>query len=324
MKAIVYQRYGGPEVLQLAEVGRPTPGPGQLLVKVHATSINAADYRLMRADPFLVRLMNGLFRPKKRRVLGQDVAGVVVGVGAGVSGFSIGDEVFGETPMHAEGAFAEYALVEPHSVAKKPAGVPFEQAAAVPLAGTTALQAMRLAGVSPGKRTLIVGGGGGVGLFAVQIARVLGAHVTVVCGPRSVELVKSLGVPEVIDYSRQGFTEGHETWDAIVAVHGYHSLAAYRRHLAPGGRYVMVGGSGAQLFQALLFARPFFALGGKWGGALTIDEQRQLLDLEQLSTWLERGALRVVIDRRYELERAAEAMAHVESGHVRGKVVLSV
>jgi NADPH:quinone reductase-like Zn-dependent oxidoreductase len=325
MKAIVYRQYGGPEVLQIAELEVPAPGPGQVLVQVRATSINAADYRMMRADPFLVRLANGLFRPTKRSVLGKDLAGVVTEVGAGVTRFAIGDEVFGETPFDGQGAFAEYVLVQEQGLARKPASLSFDEAAAVPLAGTTALQALRdLGKVTAGDRVLIVGAGGGVGLFAVQIARALGAEVTAVCGPRSVDVVRSLGAHEVIDYSTSALPGTAASWNVIVAVNGYHSLLEYRRLLAPGGRYVMVGGTSAQLFQAILFAWPLFALGGKRGGALTIDSKRQAGDLQQLSSWLESGALRVLIDRRFPLERAAEAMAHVEAGHVRGKVVLSV
>jgi NADPH:quinone reductase-like Zn-dependent oxidoreductase len=324
MKAIVYRQYGGPEVLQETELSVPKPGPGQVQVRVHATSINAADYRLMRADPFLVRLMNGLFRPKRRRVLGQDVAGVVTEVGPGVTRFSVGDEVFGETPMNGEGAFAEFALADEHSLARKPAALGFEEAGAVPLAGTTALQAVRdLGQVKAGDSVLIVGAGGGVGMFAVQIARALGARVTAVCGPRSVELVRELGADEVIDYTTTELATSPSTWNTIIAVHGHHSLMTYRRLLSPGGRYVMVGGDSAQIFGALLWARPLFALAGKRGGALTIDGDRRAADLQQLAAWLASGELRVVIDRRYQLERAAEAMAYVEAGHVAGKVVLS-
>ena len=325
MKAIVYRKYGGPEVLHLTELGVPKPGPHQVLVKVRATSINSADSRLMRADPFLVRLFNGLFRPKKRQVLGQDVAGVVTELGPGVTRFSVGDEVFGETPMNAQGAFAEYTLVEERSVARKPTALTFDEAAAVPLAGITALQALRdLGKVTAGDRVLIVGAGGGVGGFAVQIARMLGAHVTAVCGPRSVELVRSLGAHEIIDYSTQDLARSDATWNTLIAINGYHSVLTYRRLLAPGGRYVMVGGTSAQLFQALLFAKPLFALEGKRGAALTLDDARRAEDLAQLSSWLESRAMRVVIERRYTLEKVAEAMAHVEAGHVKGKVVLTV
>ncbi len=325
MKAIVYRQYGGPEVLHLTELGVPKPGPGQVQVRVHATSINAADYRMMRADPFLVRLVNGLFRPTKRYVLGKDVAGVVTEIGPGVTRFSVGDDVFGETPMNGAGAFAEFTVADERSLARKPGALSFEEAGAVPLAGTTALQALRdLGQVTAGDRVLIVGAGGGVGLFAVQIARALGAQVTAVCGTRSVELVRSLGAHEVIDYTTTDLAQSTSTWNTLIAVNGYHSLLTYRRLLAPGGRYVMVGGTSAQIFGALLLARPVFALGGKSGGALTLDEKRQAADLQQLSSWLASGALRVVIDRRYPLGHAAEAMAYVEAGHVGGKVVLQV
>jgi NADPH:quinone reductase-like Zn-dependent oxidoreductase len=324
VKAIVYRRYGGPEVLQFADVEVPRPGPRQVLVKVRASSLNAADWRMMRADPFLVRLMNGLLRPKKRFVLGQDVAGVVVAVGQGAQRFAIGDEVFGETPMEANGAFAEYAVVDELALARKPARLRFDEAAATPLAGTTALQALRLAGVGPGKRVLIQGAGGGVGLFTAQLARLLGAHVTAVAGPRTVELLATLGAHRVHDYTRHDFAASGETWDAIVGVNGYRTLRDYRRALAPGGRYVMVGGSTAQLFEALLFARPYFALDGKRAGALTIDHSRQADDLAQLATWLERGELRAVIDSLFDLEQAAAAMELMEQGHARGKVVLRV
>lgn len=324
MKAIVYRQYGGPEVLQLTELDMPKPGAKQVLVRVHASSLNAADWRMMRANPFLVRLMNGLFRPKKRLVLGQDVAGVVVSAGADVTRFKSGDEVFGETPMQADGSFAEYAVVDESALVKKPARLAFDEAAAVPLAGTTALQALRLAGVGPGKRVLIQGAGGGVGLFTVQVARALGAHVTAVAGPKSVALVRSLGAHVVLDYTRDDFATLGQTWDAIIGVNGYRSVRDYRRSLSRGGRYVMVGGSGAQLFQALLIARPYFALEGKQAAVLTIDHSRQADDLAQLAGWLDSGALTPVIDSMFELEQTAKAMALVESGHVRGKVVLRV
>lgn len=325
MRAIVYRQYGGPEVLERAELSQPIPGAGQVLVKVHATSINAADYRMMRADPFLVRAFNGWLRPQWRQVLGMDVAGVVAAVGPGVTKFAVGDAVFGETPMRGQGAFAEYALGNVTALARKPERLRFEEAAAVPLAAMTALQGLRdLGKVGPGSKVVVQGAGGGVGIFAVQLARHLGAEVTAVCGPKSAELVRSLGAAHVVDYTQRDFTAEGKTYDVIVAVNGYHSLLAYRRCLVPGGRYVMIGGTGAQLFQTLLFARLVFGLQGKWGGALTIDESKREADVAQLASWLEAGAIRPVIDRELELEQAAEAMRYVEAGHVRGKVVLRV
>ncbi len=325
MRAIIYRRYGGPEVLEATELERPTAGPGQVLVKVRATSVNAADYRLMRADPFLVRLFNGWLRPKSRQVLGMDVAGVVEAVGSGVTKFQVGDEVFGETPMKSQGAFAEYAVADARALAKKPARLRFEEAAAVPLAAVTALQGLRHLGkVGPGQRVLIQGAGGGVGLFAVQIAAALGAQVTAVCGPKSVALVRSLGVTDVIDYTQRDFTKDGKQYEVIVAVNGYRALSEYRRCLVPGGRYVMVGGTGRQLFETLLLGWLVFAGSGRTAAALTIDEAKREGDMAQLAAWLEAGAVRAVIDREVELEKVAEAIRYVEGGHVSGKVVLRV
>lgn len=324
MKAIVYREYGGPEVLQLAEVNEPRPTKGQVAIRVEASTINAADYRLMRANPFLVRLMNGLMRPKRRRVLGQDVAGVVVAVGEGVTRFRPGDRVFGETPMTADGAFAETCVADERSLAKLPDEVDFEDGAAMALAGTTALQGVRLAGVGAGTRVLITGAGGGVGLFAVQVARILDANVTATCGPGSVELVRSLGAHRVLDYSRTDVSTLTEKFDAIVAVNGYQSLSTFRRLLEPGGRYVMIGGSNRQLFEALLLARPWFSLFSQRAAALTIDSSQQASDLEQLAQWRREGALRVIVEQRFPLERVAEAMARAEAGHVKGKLVVSM
>lgn len=323
MKAIVYRRYGGPEVLQQAELERPVPAAGEVLVRVRASSVNSADVRMMRADPFLVRLMNGFLRPK-RQVLGADFAGIVEAVGAGVTRFVPGDEVFGETPFTTNGTFAEFVVTAESWVAKKPKQLSFEQAAAVPLAAVTALQGLRDCGlVSDGTRVLLNGAGGGVGVFAVQIAKCLGAHVTAVCGTGSVELVKRLGADEVIDYSKTGpLPEGR--FDCVVGINGHRPLSEYRRALRAGGRYVMIGGSAAQIFSALLFAKPTFAIAGKTGVTLTIDPKKRGTDMAQLTSWLEAGRLEAVIDRQFELTKAAEALAYVEAGHVRGKVVLRV
>ncbi|MCU0699684.1 MAG: NAD(P)-dependent alcohol dehydrogenase [Myxococcaceae bacterium] len=323
MKAVVYREYGGPEVLQLAELSRPAVSPGQVLLQVAASSVNSADLRFLRADPFLLRLFNGLRRPQRRRVLGGDVAGVVVEVGAGVTRFRPGDRVFGETPVDRDGAFAEFCVAKESALAKVPDGVRLEDAAALPLAGTTALQGLRLAEVTVGQRVLIAGAGGGVGLFAVQLAKRLGAHVTAWCGPSSVALAKGLGADVVVDYATTPFDTRLGTFDAILGINGYQTLAAYRRRLVPGGRYVMVGGGSRQLFEALLFARPFFSLGGKVGRTLTIDSSQQAKDLERLGAWLAEGTLKVVVEQTYPLERLAEAVTRAEAGHVRGKLVIT-
>lgn len=322
MRAIVYREYGGPEVLQLAELSEPRPAQGQVAIRVEASSINAADYRLMRANPFLARLFNGLLRPQKRRVLGQDVVGVVTSVGAGVTRFRVGDRVLGQTPMDADGAFAEVCVADEGSLAALPEDVDVHEAAALPLAGTTALQGLRLADVKEGTRVLLTGAGGGVGLFAVQLARVLGATVTATCGARSLELVRSLGAHEVLDHQRPLSSLPH-AFDAVVAINGYQSLSTFRRLLVPGGRYVMIGGSNAQLFEALLFARPWLALFGRRASVLTVDSTTLAADLEQLVRLKREGRLQVVIEATFALEQVAEAMARAERGHVRGKLVVS-
>jgi NADPH:quinone reductase-like Zn-dependent oxidoreductase len=324
MKAIVYRHYGGPEVLQYVTVDKPRPTRGQVLVRVRASSINAADYRLMRADPFLARFANGLFKPS-RQVLGMDLAGVVEELGEGATRFRVGDEVFGDAFEDGMGAFAEYVSVRESALAAKPPDTSFEEAATVPLAGVTALQGVRdKAAVKAGQRVLIQGAGGGAGTFMVQVAKALGAHVTAVCGPRNTELMASLGADVVLDYTKDDFTERDERYDAVLGVNGHRSLGDYARALARGGRYVMVGGDNAQIFDALLFA-PFRFLGtGKTAGALTIQDSLRQGDLEQLAAWLAEGKLKAVIDQVFALRDAPQAMRYVEQGHVRGKVVLSI
>ncbi len=323
MKAITYQRYGGPEVLRLSERPKPTPGEGEILVRVRAASINAADYRMMRADPFLVRLNNGLFSPKKQ-VLGIDLAGIVEQVGPKVTRFKAGDEVFGHT-FRDGGGFAEYVRVPESGVALKPAGLDFEQAASVVLAGMTALQAARdRARVRSGQSVLIQGAGGGVGTLLVQVAKAYGAHVTAVCGPGSVELVRSLGADRVVDYTRRDFTSEDARYDAIFGVNGHHPLTGYRDALKPGGTYVMVGGESRQLFEAMFPGALRFAGSGRNIELLTLDADRKADDLQELRELIAAGQLRPIIDRVLPLAEAPAAMRYVEQGHVRGKVVLRI
>jgi NADPH:quinone reductase-like Zn-dependent oxidoreductase len=237
MQAVVYDKYGPPEVLQIADLPIPDPQQEQVLVKVHAASINAADYRIRKADPFLVRLMGQGFLKPKNPLSGIDAAGRVEAVGENVRQFKPGDEVFGCV----RGAFAEYALARETYLALKPANRSFEEAAALPTAALTALQGIRYAGgIRPGQRVLIQGASGGVGIFAVQLAKSSGAEVTAVCSTRNLELVRSLGADHVIDYTREDFTHSGQTYDLILAVNGYHPLSAYKRALNPGGVYVQV------------------------------------------------------------------------------------
>lgn len=322
MEAIVYRRYGGPEVLERATLSSPTPRAGEVLVRNLATSINAADYRMMRANPFLARFAQGLFAPgRDKQVLGMDVAGVVDAVGPGVTALKVGDAVFGET---FGGAFAEQVCLKVEWLAKKPDALRFEEVAAIPLAGITALQAVReRAKLQPGQTVLVQGAGGGVGTLVVQIARAYGATVTAVCGPSSAELVRSFGDVRVIDYTKEDWTQSAETFDAVIAVNGYHELPVYRAHLKPGGVYVMVGGDNRQIFDALLLGRLRFGRGYRFE-VLTIDEALRAKDLAELAVLLEAGTLKPVIDRVVSFAELPEAMRYVEGGHVRGKVVVKI
>lgn len=322
MRAIVNEQYGSPDVLKLKEVPKPTPKAGEVMVKVHAVALNAADWHMLRADPFLVRFEAGLRAPK-RQILGADIAGRVEAIGAGVTQFKPGDEVYGELSACGWGGLAEYVCARTDCLAPKPANLTWEQAAAVPMAAMTALQALRDKGqVKPGQKALIHGAGGGVGTFAVQLAKVLGAEVTAVCGPRNVERVRALGADEVIDYTKQDFAQGGQQYDLILGVNGSRSLADYRRALRPGGQYVMVGGASSQLFQALLLGPLYSLTGGrKMSNLLAHVSQEDLLYLKEL---IEAGKVTPVIDRCYPLEKAPDAMCYLEEGHAQGKIVITV
>ncbi len=322
MKAIVYTQYGSPDVLQLKEIEKPTPKDNEVLVKICAASVNAYDWHYMRADPFLVRLMGGLFRPRKPR-LGADISGRVEAAGSNVTQFRPGDEVYGDLAASGNGAFAEYAAVPEQALVLKPTNLSFEQAAAVPMAAVTALQGLRDAGkIQPGQKVLINGASGGVGTFAVQIAKYFGAEVTAVCSTRNIDLVRSLGADHVIDYKRDDFTQNGQRYDLIFAVNGYHSLSAYKRVLAPKGRYVRAGGSNAQIFEALLLGPGMSIVGGKKMGTVTATPNSK--DLMVLKELLEAGKVVPVVDRCYPLSETAEAIRYLEEAHARGKVVITV
>jgi NADPH:quinone reductase-like Zn-dependent oxidoreductase len=319
MKAVVYHNYGSPDVLQIEDVEKPTPNENQVLVKVHATSINAGDYRVMRANPFLVRLGGGLLRPKDTR-LGSDVAGRVEAVGGNVKQFRPGDEVFGCR----HGAFAEYVCAREGLLALKPANISFEEAAAVPVAALTALQGLRDAGgIRPGQKVLIQGASGGVGTFAIQLARSFGAEVTAVCSTRNLDMARSIGADHVIDYTREDFTRNGQQYDLILAANGYHSLSAYKRALSPQGIYVCAGGTMPQFFQAILLGSLMSQKGGKKMGSMGIAEVKQE-DLVYLGELLKEGKIVPVIDRSYPLSEIAEAFRYVEDTHAQGKVVIIV
>lgn len=319
MKAVVAEKYGPPDVLELKEVEKPLPEAGQALVKIHAVALNAADWHLLRAEPFLVRLMGeGLLRPK-RSILGSDIAGVVEAVGAQVTQVRPGDEVFGEI---GGGGLAEYAAAAEKTLAPKPAPLSFDAAAAVPMAALTALQGLRDHGqLKPGQKVLIHGASGGVGTFAVQIAKALGAEVTAVTSPRGLEQARSLGADHVIDYTRDDFSHSGRLYDLILAANGDRSLADYERALAPNGIYVMVGGSNRQMFQSMLLGAWKSRRGKKMGSMLAKVRRADLVYIGEL---IEAGKVVPVIDRCYPLEQAAEAFRYLYAGHARGKIVITL
>jgi NADPH:quinone reductase-like Zn-dependent oxidoreductase len=313
MKAIVYTAYGSPDVLQLKEVEKPAPKDHEVLVSIHAASVNAADLHHLRGDPFLLRLQAGLRKPKKQ-ILGADIAGRVEAVGSNVKRLQPGGEVFGDISACGLGGFAEYVAVPEQALVLKPARMTFEQAAAVPMAAVTALQGLRDRGqIQPGHKVLINGASGGVGTFAVQLAKAYGAEVTAVCSTSKVDLVRSLGADHVIDYTREDFTRNGQRYDLIVA---------YKRALTPSGTYVMSGGSTLQMFQAILLG-PWMSRTGsnKMGNLLARPSTK---DLACVKAFVEAGKVLSVIDRSYPLSEVAEAIRYLEEGHARGKVVISV
>jgi NADPH:quinone reductase-like Zn-dependent oxidoreductase len=322
MKAIVYETYGSPDVLQFKEVAKPAPQDNEVLIKVHAASVNAADLHFLRATPFLMRLWSGLLKPK-HPILGAAVAGQVEAVGRNVKRFQPGDEVFGDLSECGRGGFAEYVCVSEDALAPKPANVTFEQAAAVPLAAVTALQGLRTKGhLQAGQQVLIYGASGGVGTFAVQIAKAFGAEVTAVCSTRNVDAARSMGADHVIDYTQEDFTHNGQQYDLIVAANGNRSISEYKRALRPNGTYVMTGGSNKQVFQAMLLGPWISRTGTKNMGNLMAKPNTQ--DLGFVKELLEAGKLAPVIERRYPLRETAEALRYLEAGHARGKVVITM
>jgi len=322
MKAIVYEKYGPPDVLQLKEVEKPTPKDDQVLVKVHAASVNYPDWGCLRGKPFYLRLMTGLLKPKNK-ILGTDIAGRVEAVGRNVTQFQPGDEIFGNIPWFGFGGFAEYVSVPENALASKPASTTFEEAAAVPMAACVALTGLRDKGqIQPGQKVLINGASGGNGTFAVQIAKSFGAEVTGVCSTRNLDMVRSIGADHVIDYTQEDFTQNEQRYDLIVATAGYRSIFDYKRALSPNGIYVSTGGAEAQSYQAM-FLGPFISMTGskKMGASVAKTNQKNLVFMKEL---LEAGKVVPVIDRRYPLSEVAEALRYYGEGHSQGKVVITV
>ena len=323
MNAIVYTKYGPPDVLHLVEVKKPAINEEKVLVKVYAASINAGDWHMLTADPFPMRLMGvGLIKPKNT-ILGADIAGCVEAVGRNTKQFRLGDEVFGDVFGLGSGSFAEYVSVPESALVLKPSNVTFEEAAAVPVAAVTALQGLRDQGhIQPGKKVLINGASGGVGTFAVQIAKAFGAEVTAVCSTRNLEMALSIGADHVSDYTKEDFTQNGRQYDLILAVNGYHPLSAYKRAITPQGIYVFVGGLPAQIVQSLLLGPVMSKSDGrKITSFVKKANQKDLLFIRDL---LEEGKIRPVIDECYPLSNTAEAFRYLEKGHARGKVVITI
>jgi len=318
MKAAVYRAYGSPDVVTCEEVEKPTPGDDEVLIEVRAASANQFDLHLMKGKPAPLRLMTGLRKPKSTRP-GRDVSGTVVAVGSKVTQFKPGDDVFG----FSSGAFAEFACTKEGRLARKPADVSFEHAAAVPMAAITALQGLRDGGrIRRSDKVLIDGASGGVGTFAVQIAKSFGAHVTAVCSTRHISTAESLGADRVIDYTREDFTKGGERYDLIFAANAHRSILDYRRALTREGRYVMAGGGWLQIVQGLSIA-PLLSLVGAKKMRMASASVKQP-DLVCLADLLESGKLTPVIDRRYALSAVADALRYLDEGHAMGKVLITI
>ena len=324
MKAIVFTQYGSPDVLQLEEVEKASAKDAEVLIKVHAASANPADWHTMRGSPFLARLVNGLFTPRHHR-LGADIAGRVEAVGKNVTQFHVGDEVFGCLSLNGMSSFAEYACARQDELAVKPPKLSFEQAAAVPLAALTALQGLRDTGhIQAGQKVLINGASGGVGTFAVQIAKSFGAEVTGVCSTRNLEMVRSIGADHAIDYTREDFTNNGQQYHLIYCAVGNRSISDYQRALTPQGTCVIAGFTNLRLlFEHMILGPRRSKAGGKKAGIMPTMKPNQK-DLVFMKALLDTGKVAPVIDRCYPLSETADAIRYLETGHARGKVVITV
>ena len=320
MKAVVYRKYGSPDVLELEDVKKPTPTDDEILIKVHAVSINGSDREGLVGKPLYARI-GGLLKPS-HQILGSDIAGRVEFAGKNVKEFKPGDEVFGEIPGY-RGGFAEYVCTSGRTMAPKPASMTFEEAAAIPQAGVIALQGIHEKGrVQPGQKVLINGAGGGVGSFAVQLAKVHGAEVTGVDNSGKLDFMRSLGADHVIDYTREDFTRSGNQYDLVLDVIAHRSVFAYKRALVPNGTYFFVGGSVGVLLQILVFGPWISRTAGKNIRFLAIPQNRK--DLISITGICETGKVLPVIDRRYSLSEVPEALRYVAEGRAKGKVVISL
>jgi NADPH:quinone reductase-like Zn-dependent oxidoreductase len=311
MKAIVYNKKSDPDKLVYCDVDKPVPNDNDVLIKIHSVSLNAADYRSIKM---------GLI--PKRKIFGADIAGRIESVGKNISMFKPGDEVMGDLASYGFGGLAEYVAAPERALIIKPDQVSFEEAAALPMAAMTALQALRDKGnIQKGHKVLIVGSAGGVGTFAIQLAKYFETEVTAVCSSKNVEQTFSLGANNVIDYTKENFSKLDKRYEIILAINGSYPLSAYKKTLTSGGTYVMIGGSLSQIFKSLLFGW-VLSFGSKKMKSLTAKANKT--DLELLAKLLEKGIIKPVIDRRYSLDKAADAMNYLKQGHSTGKVVINI
>lgn len=320
MHAVVAPRYGSPDVLELREVERPQPGPDEVLIEVVAASVHAGDWHLLRADPFLVRLMFGLTKPRYP-ILGGDVSGRVVELGSEVTEFKVGDEVMGDLSSHKQGGFAQFVAAPAKLLVKKPEGIALDEASTVPVSSVTALQAIRdHAKVEPGQHVLITGASGGVGSYAVQIAKALGAEVTAVGSTASLEMLRELGADHVVDYTDQDVTKLGVEFDAVIDVAAYRSIFDYRPVLKNGGTYLQVGGDTKYFWQVLLLGS-FASIGSKKMTNMMANPNAK--DLGVVVDMISRGEVKPHIGRRFEgLASIPDAIRHVEEGHAKGKTLV--
>ncbi|MFA7229349.1 MAG: NAD(P)-dependent alcohol dehydrogenase [Melioribacteraceae bacterium] len=319
MRAVIHKKYGSPDLLQLVELEKPVAKENEVIVKIHAASVNQYDWHFLTADIFLIRFMGGgLFKPKKTR-LGADASGRIESVGKNITQFKPGDDVYGMV----YGSFAEYTAVTEDAISLKPSNLTFEEAAAVPMAGITALQGLRdIGNVQPGQKVLINGASGGVGTYAVQIAKMYGAEVTAVCSTKNLDQALSIGADHSIDYTKTDFTQTGKQYDVIFAANGFHSLSDYKRALTPKGIYIMAGGSMKQIFQSMLLSPLISEKGGRQMSGVRAKRSRK--DLIELKEFIEAGKIFPVIDRRYPLTETADALRYLGQGHARGKIVITI
>lgn len=325
MKAFIYTKYGGPDVLNLKNIDDPIPKDNEILIEVYAISVNAGDLHLLRGYPLIMRIISGIFKPKNK-ILGSDVSGCVKKIGNNVKQFNIGDHVFGISPLltkYGYGTFAEYVCIPEDLLVHKPTNISFEKAACLPTAGMTALQGIRNeVKIKSGQKILINGASGGVGTFAIQIAKLFGAEVTSVCSTKHIETINSIGSDYVIDYKKEDFTKIKKRYDLILAVNGYLGIFDYKKLLNDKGVYVMTGGSNLQMFQSILIG-PLVSVftNKKMGNLLMKPNKEDLLFIKKL---VESNKIISIIDKTYNFEEIPEAIKYLEEGHANGKVVINI